>query len=257
MAFEGVKAEAEYTRASALDPASAEVHYRLGNMYLLSGRAAEAIAAFEQSKHRDPLYELVDSYLGRAYSLAGRHREAAAEAERGLELEPEGLPQMGMLAVILNRAGRFDVAVGRGAADRASPRGAASRHLGPRCRASYAYLGLSDTTKGLAEFERTASTDGDLVLAHLPMLLPSFGQPVRHGAATIQSRRCSDEVGRPGTSAMTEAPHFGAGESRGCVPGSEGRRGEEALDAIELVMEVLANAAGGDLVDRAFCAELS
>lgn len=153
---------------------------------------------------------MVSTYLGWSYGLEGRHDAALAEARRGLELEPEGLPQIGILGNCYLWAGRFDDALktarrliaatddprrlGMGAVvlPRAGQRGEAEairRPLealppgtwGREAGLSAVYLGLGDTTRALDAMERAAAGDGDLFLGYLPSVFDLL-RPFRNNA---------------------------------------------------------------------------
>ena len=207
--FDWPKAEAEYRKAIALDPASAEPLYRLGNMLLVTARANEAIPVLEAVRVRDPLYAVAASYLAWAYAAVGRNDDAIAEGRRALELEPKGLPQLGILSNIYNLAGQHDSAValtrrllpltdspsrfGFAAWDLANGGQVAEAQVlrrkieavapgtwGRESGLAYAWLGLGDTTRALAAMERAASGDGDLFYASFPELFfSSRMEPLR------------------------------------------------------------------------------
>ncbi len=200
--FEWPKAEAEYRRAIALDPGNAETLYRLGNMLVVTSRAQEAIPVLEGVRTRDPLYAVSASYLAWAYAGVGRNDDAIAEGRRALDLEPRGLPQLGILGVIYNNAGQHDSAVAMARrlltlTNAPSRVGGAARILadggqvaearvlarqleavppgtwGREAALVYAWMGLGDTTRALAAMERAASGDGDLLYASFAQLFLS------------------------------------------------------------------------------------
>jgi serine/threonine-protein kinase len=210
--FDWPRAEAEYRRAIALDPAGAEPLYRLGNLLVVTGRADEAIPVLESLRDRDPLYSVAASFLAASYAWVGREADALAEGRRALALEPNGLPQLWILSVIYDWAGQRDSAAAlarrkltltrapariglaamiladagdRAAAEavtrqiEATPPGLFGREAG----LMHAYLGLGDTARALDAMERAAAGDGDLLYTSITSLfLAGEMQPLRDNA---------------------------------------------------------------------------
>ncbi len=215
-AFEWAEAETEYRRAIALDLNGAEAPYRLGRMFLSQRRVPEAIVELRLAKAKDPLYFVTAGFLGWALSLAGEYDAGLAEARRGLELEPNALQPLNILAssyylanrpdsaavfarrvaaagssiparlgasaFVLARTGHRDEAEALVQKLEALPAGTWTRSSG----LAFGYLGFGDTTRALLAMERAAATDGDLLVAFIrimPNLLPSnprFTAVMRH-----------------------------------------------------------------------------
>jgi eukaryotic-like serine/threonine-protein kinase len=192
--FEWATAEAELRRAIALDPTMAEPRYRLGYMLLNMRRSADAIPVLQQAKALDPMYFLISSYLGWARVELGQFMEGTAEAHRGLELEPENVAALSIMAVCYTEAGMPDSAKAvsrRLVALTSSPGriGTAAFALAPagarpeaeaiirqlealpadawtRSTAlALAYAGVGDTARAIAAMERAAAGDGDLLVS--------------------------------------------------------------------------------------------
>lgn len=135
--------------------------------------------------------------------MSGRLEAALPEAQRGLELEPEGLPQFNVLASCYAWGGRFDDAVRAarrllalsddprriGAVSVVLPQAskraeveAIARRIEALPPGSWeresglfdAYLGLGDTTRALDAAESAAAGDGDLLLSFLPSVHALF-----------------------------------------------------------------------------------
>ncbi len=210
--FDWPGAEAQYRRAIALDPASAEPLYRLGNLLVVTGRADEALPVLESLRDRDPLYAVASSFLAWCYAAAGREADALAEGKRALALEPNGLPSLGILAGIYNWAGQRDSAaalarrtlaltstpsrMGGAAMNLANAGDMAAaeavtrqieatppRIFGREAGLVLAYLGLGDTARALDAMERAAAGDGDLLYTSIAALSLAGGmQTLRDNA---------------------------------------------------------------------------
>ena len=210
--FDWPGAEAQYRRAIALDPASAEPLYRLGNLLVVTGRADEALPVLESLRDRDPLYAVASSFLAWCYAAAGREADALAEGRRALALEPNGLPSLGILAGIYNWAGQRDSAaalarrtlaltrtpsrMGGAAMNLANAGDVAAaeavtrqieatppRIFGREAGLVLAYLGLGDTARALDAMERAAAGDGDLLYTSIASLSLAGGmQTLRDNA---------------------------------------------------------------------------
>ena len=189
--FEWARAEAELRRAIALDPGAAEPRYRLGYLLLNTRRPSEALPVLQQAKVRDPLYFLASSYLGWAQNELGQFAEGTAEEHRGVELEPESVAALSIMARGYMAAGMLDsakaisrrlvaltriparIGVAAFALARsgerpeaeaiirqleALPAGTWTRSTG----LAVAYTGVRDTARAIAAMERAAAGDGDL-----------------------------------------------------------------------------------------------
>ena len=189
--FAWAPAEAELRRAIALDPTAAEPRYRLGYLLLNMRRPSEAIPVLQQAKARDPMYFLISSYLGWAQIELGHFAEGAAEEHRGVELEPESVAALSIMARGFTQAKMPDSAkaiarrlvaltkspgrIGnaafalarsgeRGEAEaiihqlEALPADSWTRSTG----LAVAYAGIRDTVRAIDAMEHAASGDGDL-----------------------------------------------------------------------------------------------
>ncbi len=199
-AFEWAEAEAEYRRAIALDPHGAEAYYRLGHMFVAQRRVPEAIVELRLAKAKDPLYFITAAFLGWALTLAGEYEAGIAEVRRGLELEPNALPPLNILAssyylanrpdsaavfarrvaavassiparlgtsaFVLARTGHRDEAEALVQRLEALPAGTWTRTTG----LAFGYLGLGETTRALEAMERAAATDGDMLVAFMRIM---------------------------------------------------------------------------------------
>ncbi|MBW8770251.1 MAG: protein kinase [Gemmatimonadetes bacterium] len=195
-AFEWQDAERELRRATALGPSNAEIYFRLGFLFITTGRIHEAIGAFDQAKALDPFYSMAAAYSAWSMSLAGRSVEATAEARRALELDPtneainntygatlmetghlaEALAharkmvprttdtrRLGFYALVLAKSGAPDDARAILRRVEALPDGT----WGKLSAESRIDLALGDTSRALDAMERAAAGDGDLILAQI------------------------------------------------------------------------------------------
>jgi len=94
--------------AIALDPRSAEAHYRLAELLINVGRVQEALTSLEEVNRLDPLY--VTSVNNRAWvlSMLGRHEEAATEIRRALSLDPRNVVSNDIAIQVFAYADRRD-----------------------------------------------------------------------------------------------------------------------------------------------------
>ncbi|MGD1148655.1 MAG: protein kinase [Thermoanaerobaculaceae bacterium] len=84
--FDWKGAEAEFRRALALSPSSADIHDHLGWLCSAQGRFDESLALVRRAQELDPIAHRSD--VANELMRAGRTREALAEAERALALDP-------------------------------------------------------------------------------------------------------------------------------------------------------------------------
>ncbi|MGQ0537687.1 MAG: protein kinase domain-containing protein, partial [Gemmatimonadaceae bacterium] len=110
-AYEWEQAESKLRRAYSLAPNNSEIGFRLGFMYITSGRASLAIPMLEQVKRVDPFYSMPSMYLAWALGLTGRNSEAITEAKRALALDPANEALNNVYANTLLAAGAKDEAM--------------------------------------------------------------------------------------------------------------------------------------------------
>jgi TolB-like protein/DNA-binding winged helix-turn-helix (wHTH) protein/tetratricopeptide (TPR) repeat protein len=80
-------AEAEYTRAIAINSNYVTARQWYGEFLYFRGRYKEAIAQLELASRLDPLSPVASNSLAIAYLLAGQHDEALARSRRTLEID--------------------------------------------------------------------------------------------------------------------------------------------------------------------------
>jgi tetratricopeptide (TPR) repeat protein len=103
-------AVAAASAAAAGRPDSIELHSRLGDLALATGKPALAEAAFRRLVTLDPRHSHAYSQLGHALALLGRYTEAIAMREKSVEIEPANPHRIAQLGAVLMEAGAFDPA---------------------------------------------------------------------------------------------------------------------------------------------------
>ncbi len=99
-----------WRRCLALDPASAELHYRLGEACIDAGHYARAIDTLEAGRALDPTHRFdFEFHLARAHCLRGDAAEAERWYRAALALEEDPVTWTN-LGVLLESARRFDEA---------------------------------------------------------------------------------------------------------------------------------------------------
>jgi tetratricopeptide (TPR) repeat protein len=97
------KAEACFRRAIERDPGYPEVHYDLGNVYLLEQKYELAAHEFEEAIRRwqSPSIRAMNN-LGYAYARMGRMGDAEGEFRKILEIDPNNAAAKRNLKIILD-----------------------------------------------------------------------------------------------------------------------------------------------------------
>ncbi|MGQ0648087.1 MAG: protein kinase domain-containing protein [Gemmatimonadaceae bacterium] len=201
------QAETELRSAYDQAPNNSEIGFRLGFMYITSGRSSLAIPTLEQVRRIDPFYSMPSMYLAWSLGMAGRNSEAIAEARRALALDPtnealnnvyantlmaagatsEAMAHARRLAEVTTnprRLGFYAAVIGLGGGDVS----AIARRIeafpadGWGVNAAHAYLALAlrDTARALRYMEKAAAGDGDLLLAQTlnsTLFSPLAGNP--------------------------------------------------------------------------------
>jgi serine/threonine-protein kinase len=105
-------AVAAFTRALALDPASADAWRELGAAYEQLRRYDEAEATYRRAIELRPGYWAGHNYLGVLLLRRGRFSEAEGELRRAASLAPDNTRALNNLAAVLIQVERYDEAVG-------------------------------------------------------------------------------------------------------------------------------------------------
>ena len=97
--------------AAELNERSPQVQIALGSLYLGTGRAEDALAAFTRGVEYAPVFD--DAYRGRGRTLAalGRVEEAIDDLQQAISLRPEAARNHEALATILYRDGDMEGAI--------------------------------------------------------------------------------------------------------------------------------------------------
>lgn len=81
--------ETLWTRAMVCSESNATAHYNLGVMLAEQGRAAEAIAHFQESLKIQPRSADAHNNLGVVLAMLGRIDEAAGHFQKALQIQPD------------------------------------------------------------------------------------------------------------------------------------------------------------------------
>jgi tetratricopeptide (TPR) repeat protein/predicted Ser/Thr protein kinase len=105
------EAIAELTRAVQLAPNSDDGYRRLGRAYAAVGRTKEAIAAYQKAVEINPYYWFNYNELGLAYYGIGDFENTAKMWRRVIELDPSNADGYNNLGAVYLQTGKFDQAV--------------------------------------------------------------------------------------------------------------------------------------------------
>jgi tetratricopeptide (TPR) repeat protein len=97
-----------YTVRAALTPNDPEAHQDLGDVHLLLGNTAWAVAELRIALALDPSHRAAHSALAQAFLREGRHQEAVDSALRALRLDPGDREARYAYATALVRLGRIE-----------------------------------------------------------------------------------------------------------------------------------------------------
>ena len=98
-------------RSVALNPNSAESHYRLGKTLSFASRWEESIPEYKKAIRLDPIPPHHHLWsLGLSYGYTGQHEEAIAWCEKAILQEPNDLLARMMMTVVYSLSGRDEEA---------------------------------------------------------------------------------------------------------------------------------------------------
>jgi len=80
---------AQFRKMATDDPENELAHYRLGDLLLKGGQAAEAVASFRRTLELSPQFSKVHQLLGQALLQAGQRAEAADALRKGFGVADE------------------------------------------------------------------------------------------------------------------------------------------------------------------------
>ena len=190
----------EYETAVRLEPQNVEARVQHARHLLFRGRPADALAQLRIARAEDPESALVLSWISFAYLATGNLDSALAESDHALATDPANLTSLSLGALVHVWSNRPDQA--RELALQVSSNVAQSAYVIARTgdtalarqrleedaakvpqpwmghtHLAQGYLGLVDTTNGLAELER-ATDAGEIWTSLLPVSVPIY-DPVR------------------------------------------------------------------------------
>jgi TolB-like protein/Tfp pilus assembly protein PilF len=105
-------AEAEFKRAIAMSPNSAEAHYRYALLLNNLLRNAEALAEIKTAEELDPLSVAVTQVAGSILYFAGRNGEAIERLGRAIEIDPHAAFAHDNLGLARCQEGKVDEGLG-------------------------------------------------------------------------------------------------------------------------------------------------
>ncbi len=168
-----VEGAAQVAIARRLDPLSPIVAAELSFMLALAGDSTGAFREGAAAVQLAPSLWATHAFLGSAFVFSDRPAAAVSELARAVSLDSNVTIFTGILGFALGRAGRLDSA--RAVASSLERR--AVRHAASPAGVAVAYLGLGDTARALAWFER-AVTERDQFLLAIG-LSPRWFDPIR------------------------------------------------------------------------------
>jgi TolB-like protein/Tfp pilus assembly protein PilF len=160
------RAESEFRRAGALEPAAAEPKIGLATVLGSYGLLDEAVGLLRAASSRDPLMTSAHFDLAGLLSALGRHEEARVEAAQVLTLQPNGAGNAALLAAVEARSGRG-----------AEAQAAAQMEIDPEWK-RYALA--------LAEYTNGDQAAGDAALAEM---IKASGDSMAYQIAVVQAFR--------------------------------------------------------------------
>jgi len=104
-------AEAEFMRALDLDKTQALAHLYYAWLLALRDRRTEAIVAIKRAQNADPLATLINSGAGWMYFLLAEYDQAIAECQKCVEIDPNFLVGLYVMAMAYARKGQYDAAM--------------------------------------------------------------------------------------------------------------------------------------------------
>ena len=111
MTGEHDKAVVQAEKAVALNPNSADLHYRLGKVLIFVGRAEESIPEYKKAIRLDPIPPNYFLYsLGYAYAKTDQYNKAINWCEKAVHQQPNDIFAHIMMASVYSFSGRDEEA---------------------------------------------------------------------------------------------------------------------------------------------------
>jgi Tfp pilus assembly protein PilF len=108
---DAARAAGYFSMVLRLDPANAEAHYNLGNIFLVQNLPVKAVSEYEMAIKAKPNYAMVYDNLGVAFTRTGQTDKAIGSFRRAVELDSNNIEAHFNLAMALSGKGLFDEAV--------------------------------------------------------------------------------------------------------------------------------------------------
>ncbi len=219
-------ARAELLQQVARTPGSAEAQQRLGSVYQLEGRMAEAKACFFAALKRDPDYVDALIGLGQVETQEGDTESALRRFETAIEIDPHRTQAHFSLGSLLQVIGRTDAAL---AAYFRALEGEPNNPEASRCIAAL-QLARNQPDQALSRLDRVlelAADDGEarffhgrahMALGHIPQAIADYkdaasrlpGRPDvhYHMALALEADHKPAEALRAAEQALRLAPDF-------------------------------------------------
>ena len=108
------KAQEEFQRSLALNPAHPTASHWYAEYLMTMGRHEEAIGRMKSSQELDPLSLIISVAIGWAHYMAGKYDEAMEQLRRTVEMEPNYPVTYWILGLVLRKLRRYEEAIAEG-----------------------------------------------------------------------------------------------------------------------------------------------
>jgi tetratricopeptide (TPR) repeat protein len=153
---------AHFQDALAIQPKAADIHSNLGGALLGQGRVEEAIAHFRQALTIQPDSVQAHNNLGNVLLQQGHADEAVAHFQKAVELQPDAAITHASLGGALLQAGRLDEAIAQLRKALELQPGLANAHMS----LGNALLGKGQVNEAIAHFQKAVELQPGLAGAH-------------------------------------------------------------------------------------------
>jgi serine/threonine protein kinase/Tfp pilus assembly protein PilF len=108
------KAQTEFERSLALNPAHPTASHWYAEYLMTMGRHEAAIARIINSQELDPLSLIISVAIGRDFYMARRYDDALEQLQRTVDLDPNYPVTYWVLNLLLRKMGRYELAIAEG-----------------------------------------------------------------------------------------------------------------------------------------------
>jgi serine/threonine protein kinase/tetratricopeptide (TPR) repeat protein len=108
------KAQTEFERSLALNPAHPTANHWYAEYLMTMGRQVEAIARMKSSQELDPLSLIISVAIGWAFYNARQYDDALEQLRRTVELDPNYPVTYWILGLLLRKMGHYELAIAEG-----------------------------------------------------------------------------------------------------------------------------------------------